>query len=56
MMPNDSVAAGVELALVDHDEPKTMSGDQLCLALIVQPPLLAARNTGHSRAPIKDWH
>jgi len=51
---NDSVAPHLELALVNHDKAKTVSRNQFSLALVVECPLLPARNAGYCRSPIED--
>ena len=54
MIANDSVAPYLELALVDHDESKAVSWNQLRLALVIQSSLLPARDPGYRHSPIED--
>lgn len=50
------MATNFELALVDHNKSNAMSGDECCLASIVESSLLTPRNSRYGRSPVKYGH
>lgn len=51
---HDSVAMHNKFRLVDDRQSETILWNQVCLALVIEPPLFASRNTRYCFAPVED--